>query len=299
MRSLRRSTSSYLPCPESGASLAKEAASFLTVPVSKTNTSFCKAVHPHVGQAINAWEKDRPADQPRLVDRKTGQLVDYLFAYKGRNLSAGFINVVLIPLLCRKAGLPTADERGNITGHRARSTIATCLYNAPDGMSIWDLMQWLGHKKPSSTQQYARVNPTKVAVAYEKAERSSRLVEVLVDRKAGDEGAMKVYYVLGDHGLCSNAEWYTCIYRMACIKCPFLIVQDQASLIRSQDTVETFLKSVQLTPEELAAAEDDRDKIQETVARTDGLSPPRTLYQRAKGTGTRGIPLKVLHRDDV
>ncbi len=94
-------------------------------------------------------------------------------------------------------------------------------------------------------------------------------------------------------------EWYTCIYRMACIKCPFLIVQDQASLIRSQDTVETFLKSVQLTPEELAAAEDDRDKIQETVARTDGLSPPRTLYQRAKGTGTRGIPLKVLHRDDV
>jgi integrase len=279
---------------ESGATLAKEAVCFLTVPVNKTNTSFCKAVNPLVGQAIEAWEKDRPVDQPRQPDRKTGQFVDYLFAYKGRTPGRAFINTVLIPLLCGKAGLPTEDERGNITGHRARSTIATALYNAPEGMTIWELMQWLGHKNPSSTQQYARVNPTTVAVAYEKAERNSCLVEALVDHTADPHGDVKVYYVLGDHGLCSNAEWYTCIYRMACIKCPFFIPQDQASVIRSRNTVETFLKRVQLTPEEIAAVEDDRDKLIETHERTRGLPVPRMIRQCGRGVTTPGIPVQVL-----
>lgn len=38
-----------------------------------------------------------------------------------------YINTAVIPSLCRKAGVPTADVRGNITSHRARSTIATQL----------------------------------------------------------------------------------------------------------------------------------------------------------------------------
>lgn len=279
---------------ETGDLLPKDAVCFLSIPVNKTDTSFPKAVNPLVGQAIAAWERERPADQPPLPDRKTGQLTDHLFRYRGRLIGESFINHTIIPMLCRRAGVPTADERGNITSHRARSTIATALYNAPDGMTIWELMQWLGHKNPASTQQYARANPTKVAVAYEKAERTSRLVEVLVDHKADAGGDVKVYYVLGDHGLCGNAEWYTCIYRMACVKCPFFIPHDQAAVIRSRDTVETFLKKVQLTPEEIAAVEDDRDRLAETHERTRGMTLPRTLHQRAPGAATRGIPLTVI-----
>ena len=283
---------------ETGDLLPRDVVCFLTVPVNKTNTSFPKAVNPLVGQAIAAWERARPADQPPLPDRKTGQLTHHLFAYRGRTIGESYINHAIIPMLLRRAGLPAADERGAITSHRARSTIATALYNAPDGMTIWELMQWLGHKNPSSTQQYARANPTKVAVAYEKAERTSRLVEVLVDHKADADGDVKVYYVLGDHGLCANAEWYTCIYRMACVKCPFFIPHDQAAIIQSRDTVETFLKQVQLTPEEVAAVEDDRDKLAATHERTRALPPPRTLHQRARGAPTRGIPLPVITNTD-
>jgi len=122
---------------------------------------------------------------------------------------------------------------------------------------------------------------------------------VLVDHKADAEGDVKVYYVLGDHGLCGNAEWYTCLYRMACVKCPFFIPHDQAAVIHSRDTVETFLKKVQLTPEEVAAVEDDRDKMTETHERTRGVPFPHTLHQRAKGAATRGIPLTMIQSERI
>ena len=62
-----------------------------------------------------------------------------------RRSAASYINRVLVPLLCRKAGVPREDVRGAITGHRARATIATQLYNAKDPMSLFELQAWLGH----------------------------------------------------------------------------------------------------------------------------------------------------------
>src|SRR6266404_7996182 len=56
--------------------------------------------------------------------------------------------------LCRKAGVPEHDLRGKITSHRARSTIATQLFNAKEPMSLFELQEWLGHRLPSSTQRY-------------------------------------------------------------------------------------------------------------------------------------------------
>ena len=58
---------------------------------------------------------------------------------------------MLVPLLCRKAGVPDEDVRGAITSHSARATIATQLYNAKDPMSLFELKAWLGHSNPSST----------------------------------------------------------------------------------------------------------------------------------------------------
>ncbi|MDX2548549.1 hypothetical protein ACOT81_39785 [Streptomyces sp. WI04-05B] len=42
-------------------------------------------------------------------------------------------------MLCRRAGAPAADVRGNITSHRARSTIASQLYNAKEPMALFEL----------------------------------------------------------------------------------------------------------------------------------------------------------------
>lgn len=244
--------------PETGDFVPKEAFCFLTIPVNKTYTSISSPVNAVVGKAINAWEQARPAQQPRLLDKKTNELADLLFCFRGHPVSKGYLNEVLIPALCKRAGLPQADERGNITSHRARSTIATLLYNAPEGLSLFELMKWLGHTNPATTQQYTRIKPTKLAAAYSKADRNSRLIEARVEMKADTEGKVKIYYVLGDHGWCSNADWASCLYRMACIKCPFFVPKEQAQLIKARATMKRFLEVVNLTPEEIGAAQDER-----------------------------------------
>ncbi|MER8073436.1 hypothetical protein ABTZ59_34880 [Streptomyces sp. NPDC094034] len=56
--------------------------------------------------------------------------------------STSYINNTIIPMLCRKAGVPDADVRRNITSHRARSTIASQLYNAKEAMPLFELQAW-------------------------------------------------------------------------------------------------------------------------------------------------------------
>ncbi|MEU0567305.1 hypothetical protein ABZ297_18230 [Nonomuraea sp. NPDC005983] len=65
-----------------------------------------------------------------MLDHKTSERVDFLFTYRARPVAKTYINNTIIPVPCRKAGVPPTDVRGNITSHRARSTIATQLYNA-------------------------------------------------------------------------------------------------------------------------------------------------------------------------
>ena len=125
--------------------------------------------------------------QPKFEDRKTGELVDVLLAYRGARIGEKYVNQVLIPLLCRKAGVPREDVRGQITGHRARATIASQLYNAKDPMSLFELQAWLGHSSPHSTQHYARITPLTLTKAYTDAgyfARNVRAIEVLLDRDA-------------------------------------------------------------------------------------------------------------------
>jgi hypothetical protein len=116
----------------------------LDVPVNKTSQAFTKPVDQIVGESIRAWEAQRP-DQPAAVDGKTGEVVHYLFAYRGRSPAKVYINKTLVPILCKKAGVPIEDARGKITSHRARSTIASQLYNAKEPMSLFELQGWLGH----------------------------------------------------------------------------------------------------------------------------------------------------------
>ena len=201
----------------------------LDVPVSKTATALTKPVDALVGAAINAWEAVRPT-QPVTVDRKTGETVHLLFSVRARGggLDRAYLNCFLIPLLCRKAGIPRSDARGRLTSHRARATIATQLFNARDPMSLSELQAWLGHRNAASTQHYIAFTPTRLAKAYKDAnyfQRNMRMMNVLIDPEAIKHGAGERpwrYYDLG-HGLCSYEFFDQCPHRMSCAKCNFYL----------------------------------------------------------------------------
>jgi hypothetical protein len=117
--------------------LAKDVICLLDVPV-KTGSAFSKPVEPLLGQAIEAWQAVRPA-QPASIDRKTGAPVHVLFSVRARAVAEEYINRTVIPSLCLKADVPDSDVRGKITSHRARSTIASQLYNAKEPMTLFEL----------------------------------------------------------------------------------------------------------------------------------------------------------------
>jgi integrase len=70
----------------------------LEVPAHKTGPAFTKPVDGLVGKAIQQWESIRP-ELPPMPDRKTGERVHYLFAYRARRMGRDYINKVLIPIL--------------------------------------------------------------------------------------------------------------------------------------------------------------------------------------------------------
>lgn len=148
--------------------LAEESVCLLDVPVHKTGTAFTKPVDPLLGQAIEAWQVVRPG-QPSILDRKTSEHVDILFAVRGHPVARTYINRTIIPALCAKAGVPSSDVRGTITSHRARSTIASQLYNAKEPMTLFELQAWLGHRTPNTTQHYAKISPNTLSKAYTEA----------------------------------------------------------------------------------------------------------------------------------
>lgn len=70
-------------------------------------------------------------------------------------------------MFCRKADVPAADVRGNVTSNRARYTIPSQLYNAKEPMTLFQLQSWLGHRSPQSTQFYAKISPVTLTRAYD------------------------------------------------------------------------------------------------------------------------------------
>jgi hypothetical protein len=254
---------------------------FLDVPVSKTATAFTKPVDGIVGQAINAWEKVRPA-QEKLCDDKTGEMVDFLFLHRMRPLGGYFLNHFLIPRLCRKAGVPQHDLRGKITGHRARSTIATQLFNAKEPMSLYELQEWLGHRMLSSTQRYAKITPTKLMKSYADAGYFSRnlpAIEVLIDQEkvrsgvAADEGWK--FYDLG-HGYCTYDFFDQCPHRMACAKCSFYMPKGStaAALLEGKSNLLRMRQEIPLSDAELAALDDGVSALESLLSRLADVPTP-------------------------
>ncbi len=289
---------------------AKSKICYLDVPVNKTSIEFTKPVDWPVGVAINEWEAVRP-EQPMALDRKTGELVSFLFSCRGKQISLHYIGKALIPLLCRIAGVPRSDTRGNITSHRARSTIATQLYNADEPMSLEELQEWLGHNSPQSTQVYAKITPRKLRKSFEQADyfrRNVRMIKVLIDRDAVMSGAVLngepwQFYDLG-HGYCTYDFFSDCKHRMACARCDFYTPKNssRAQLLEAKSNLQRMKQEIPLSVDELAAVEDgivQLDKLYERLADvpTPAGPTPRELGDTKidSGKGTF-IPLQSIQR---
>lgn len=272
----------------------------LDVPPHKTGPAFTKPVDHLVGEAIGTWEQERP-DQPLLLDPKTGELVSYLFAYRGRRIGVQFLNETLIPVLCHKAGVPDDDARGAITSHRARATIATQLFNAREPFSLFELQAWLGHRSPNSTQHYAKLSPTKLAKAYAAANyfaRNVRAVEVLIDQESIKSGAATEqpwkFYDLG-HGYCSYDFFDQCPHRMACVKCAFYVPKgsSRAQTLEGRANLLRMLQEIPLTEDERAAVDDGVAAFDCLLTKLADLPTPDGLTPRQLA-GRETIPLRVV-----
>jgi integrase len=262
--------------------LPRDAICWLDVPVNKTNTAFTKAVDGIVGEAIMAWERVRPMQLP-AHDAKTGEVVQYLFSQHNRQLGPTYLNRWLIPLLCAKANVPMSDARGNITSHRARSTIASQLANAKEPLTLLELMEWLGHRKPESTLHYVKTAPTRLAKAYADAgyfARNLRMVDVLIDREAvtsghAAAGASWRFYDLG-HGYCTYDFFEQCPHRMACAKCDFYLpkASSQAQAVEAKANLLRMKQEIPLTDDERAAVDDGLAALEQLCAKLADVPTP-------------------------
>jgi integrase len=246
----------------------------LHVPVNKTSAAFVKPVDAVVGEAIENWEAVRP-QQPPLLDKKTGELVDYLFTYRTRQPSRRYLNQVLIPALCAKAGIPRSDARGAITSHRGRATIATQLFNAKEPLSLFELQEWMGHRSPQSTQYYAKISATKMVQSFAKAgyfERNLRTIEVLIDQEVVRNGMTNnepwKYYDLG-HGYCAYDFFDQCPHRMACAKCSFYRPKASAKgqLLEGKENLLRLRQEIPLQETEIAAVDEGINVFESLVNR--------------------------------
>ena len=173
-------------------------------------------------------------------------------------------------MLCKKAGVSLQDARGEITSHRARSTIASMLANAKEPIGLFDLMQWMGHRSPNSTLQYLKSSPTKLAKALTKADyfqRNLRSIEVLVPR-ATITPTQPWRYDLG-HGYCRYEFFSQCPHRLACARCDYyepkashdvLILEAEGNLVRLRH-------DLLLTDDEQEAIDGDVNTFQKLRAR--------------------------------
>jgi len=277
--------------PSTGDTLPGDAVCLLDVPVNKTSTAFTKPVDPIVGEAIAAWEQMRPQGI-KLPDEKTGEYVDFLFLIRLTPVGPYYLNDTLIPALCNKAGVPTADVRGNITSHRARSTIASQLYNAREPMTLFELQQWLGHSSPHATQHYAKITPLKIAKSYADAgyfARNLRAIEVLVDQDAVRSGRAATepwkFYDLG-HGYCTYDFFDQCQHRMACAKCDFYMPKQStaALLLEGKTHLLRLLQEIPLGEAEQAAVEDGISAYENLLSKLADVPTPAGPTPRQIGT---------------
>jgi len=265
-----------VPFPEQDARLC-----YLQIPSSKTKGPYWVPIPGYAADAVEAWERERPTNQPKLIDPKDNSQVDFLFCLRGKRMGWKFINGSLIPLLCKRAGIPEHDARGTITGHRARSTIATMLRK--NGLSLDDISQFLGHANPNTVKAYARTDQFRFGRDVNRANDLMRIVEGVIDTRAAKAGKPNVFFFLGRGAdgqprFCGNPAWEKCAHRLACLKCPMYVGASQASRLterlEARDEIFKFQTRVEMTPQEKAATAGDIETLTELITAESDTPPP-------------------------
>jgi integrase len=255
---------------------------WLDVPPAKSRSGLSRPVDLALAEAVQRWEVQR-APTERAVDEVTGERVHFLFQNGRQRIGVHFLNKTLIPLLCAKAGVPQSDTHGRLTSHRARTTIASQLANAPEPMPLLVLQDWLGHRTPKATLNYVRASGTTLTHAYRQADyfaHNVRTMTVFIDRQAVEQGAAASgtawkYYDLG-HGYCTYDFFERCPHRMACARCGFYRAkpETEAQLLEGQQHYLRLLQDIPLTDEEQAAVEADLAAVTRLTTRLQGLPTP-------------------------
>ena len=241
---------------------SEERLCYLRVPANKYGGEFYAPIPAYTAEAIQVWETLRPMNQRTWEDRKTRKQVGYLFSVRDRMMGGNFLNRHLIPLLCRKAGVPEEDAVGRITSHRSRATNAQWLRDM--GLSPSDIGRILGHKHPETTLPwYLRESRHRLGRAFRRANPLDRQVAALMDPQAMKRGEPCVFYYLTDGPdgrprLCGNPDFGACVHQMKCVECETFIDAEKAEIIEKRPGVLTIQVAVPL-PEHVVQALEAED----------------------------------------
>jgi hypothetical protein len=139
-----------------------------------------------------------------------------------------------------------------------------------------------------------------LSAAYRKADyftRNVRTIQVLIDRESILTGAAAggqpwKYYDLGD-GYCSYDFFAKCPHRLACAKCSFYLPKQSnaGQLLAVKDGINQMLEQLDLTDDERAAPEGDREAIAAIVERLADIPTPAGPTPHELGTVRTFIPL--------
>lgn len=264
---------------DAGAPVEQDAQfTYLHVPLSKTRGPFWIPIPAFTGAAIEAWERVRPAGQPKLRDKKDGTAVDFLFCCRNTCMGDDWLGTVLIPLLCRKANIEGADTLGRFTAHRGRSTMATLLLRA--GVPLDDISSFLGHNNRDMVRWYARDDPQRQARAMRQADVLVRTMLGLYDPAAAAQSLPSVFFYLA-YGedkrprLCASPQHLACPHRLRCVQCAMFVDADEAEVLERKPGVLQMAVPVPMEPEDLALERGETARLNTIMEERTGLPPPQ------------------------
>lgn len=266
-------------CNEQGQQIEPaEELCYLRVPTNKMRGEFYIPIPAYVADAIEVWESVRPPNQEMLEDRKTHKSTKYLFQYRNERMGKTFLNVSVIPLLCKLAAVSQTDIVGPITSHRARATTATWMRKM--GMAPADIGKLLGHTNPArSLPWYMREDKHHLGRAYRKANPLERYVAAILDTNAHAKQEPCVFYYLADGPdgrprMCGNPHFSRCIHQMACQECEAFISSEMAQVIERREGAVIISVPIPLPPQIIDELNEQDEADDKARAKRETLPPP-------------------------
>ncbi len=252
---------------------------YLQIPAGKSRGPFWIWLPDYAADAINAWKRERPPQQRKLLDRKDREEVDYLFCFQDLRVGASFINESIIPVLCKRAGVSIEDAKGKITGHRGRSARLTLLRKS--GVSLDDLAEYAGHVTTRTIRRYARQDPIQLHRTIQAADDLSRIIEGVVDMQAAAQRLPALRWFIGydadgEPMFCGNQVYVTCEHRLDCKRCGMFIGGEKARLLQEGEQTLPVTSKVPMTPLEKCVVEGDQAGAEACRAALQQVPVPET-----------------------